>query len=607
MTKKYLIMERMGVPLKKIEENLNDGTLAHIYEGPCANFKRNRNERIYDRDDYNNHLTYLREAISKKALLGELDHPEGYSVSMKNVSHRVEDLWYDEATDTVMIRIKLLATTAGKDAMAIAEAGSPIHVSSRAAGMIDEEGQVTLDRIYTYDIVSEPGFKEAELTAVNEVFGTTKNLGGRVAIMEMNNNGTNGTIKEEGPKAGLNNQKPIREMRRKSKLTGAKNPSRRPTGRRRLDESASTLTEVIKHQNEIVQQLTELRRELNAQSRKSEQIVGYLGEVRKVVNENDTQASKTRKLVERRGKQNDQIVNKVNEMIDELSKNIMITEKLIRYSNAQTKQVNKLAEHNNHIATVTNENLGELETKIGKIIEYSNHTSGYVNKLVENLGLTKRSSRRMVEGSHNRSRSKNRTTTAVNENANPSVRRGRTKPATEKRIDISESIKGIKKRSTERRKQVLENNYPFIKNVNQAVRQIFENLEEKDRGKVKRLLSDHQGRITTKVVESTINKVDRGIVPFNVTDTIPGDLVKVWESLSTARKHSIIGLSSHRNMTNQSVASAFWRSVLEDYRPRTARLADTSFGVPTDVSESVGTGNQLGYSVAAIDAMFENL
>jgi uncharacterized coiled-coil protein SlyX len=65
-------------------------------------------------------------------------------------------------------RIKLLHTSRGMDARALVKDGIPLHISSRAAGTVDESGRVRLQQLFTYDLVAEPGFANAVLTRVNE-------------------------------------------------------------------------------------------------------------------------------------------------------------------------------------------------------------------------------------------------------------------------------------------------------------------------------------------------------------------------------------------------------------------------------------------------------
>jgi len=137
--------------------------------GPAAVFGiENNNGRIYEEEEYVPHLEYLNKKIARRKLLGELDHPEGFDISMGNVSHIIEKLEVDKATRTLNIQILLLDTPAGKIAKALIDAGVPLSISSRAAGQVMENKKVVIKKIFTYDLVSDPGFEEAELYRINE-------------------------------------------------------------------------------------------------------------------------------------------------------------------------------------------------------------------------------------------------------------------------------------------------------------------------------------------------------------------------------------------------------------------------------------------------------
>ena len=150
----------------------------YILQGVFAKFDEiNRNSRIYTAEEYLPHLQYLRKDIAEgKPLLGELDHPEDrFEVSLQNASHRIIDLWYDENSKTVMGKIKLLDTPSGKIAKALVEDGVPLHISSRAAGSVDPQShKVSIQQIFTFDLVCTPGFSQAVLHHVNESASTKK-------------------------------------------------------------------------------------------------------------------------------------------------------------------------------------------------------------------------------------------------------------------------------------------------------------------------------------------------------------------------------------------------------------------------------------------------
>ena len=165
---------------KKALHRLNEsaGSGRYILEGVFAELdKLNRNSRIYTKEEYLKHLQYLRDDIRKgEPLLGELDHPEDrFEVKLKEASHRVIDIWYDQAKNVVMGKIELLNTPNGKLAQSIVDQGIPLHISSRAAGTVNSDNTVSIQQIYTYDLVCKPGFAGAVLHRVNESANTYSN------------------------------------------------------------------------------------------------------------------------------------------------------------------------------------------------------------------------------------------------------------------------------------------------------------------------------------------------------------------------------------------------------------------------------------------------
>ena len=174
--KKLLIVERSNAPLNfTVEHALNENNEhsdSIVLTGLFTSFNtKNRNGRIYESADFLPHVEALREQIESKRLLGELDHPHGFEISLGNVSHVVESLEFDPQQNAIVGKIRLLNTTAGKEAQALVKDGIPLNISSRAAGTVDESGHVKLQQLFTYDLVADPGFANAQLKRVNESYG----------------------------------------------------------------------------------------------------------------------------------------------------------------------------------------------------------------------------------------------------------------------------------------------------------------------------------------------------------------------------------------------------------------------------------------------------
>ena len=157
----------------------------YILEGVFGQIdQKNRNNRIYTESEYVPQIEALQAKIKASKLLGELDHPAQFDISLKNVSHIIEELTYDKDSKEVRGRIKLLDTDAGRQAKALVDAGVPLQISSRAAGAVESNGTVKIKQLFTYDLVADPGFENAELKRVNEAFGYSND--GLISIYEIN-------------------------------------------------------------------------------------------------------------------------------------------------------------------------------------------------------------------------------------------------------------------------------------------------------------------------------------------------------------------------------------------------------------------------------------
>ena len=162
------ILERQNSFLEAKKSNSDD----YVLEGIAAVFgKENNNNRIYEESEYLPHLDYLKDKIAQNRLVGELDHPEKFDVSLKNISHMITDLNYDKGNRDLKIKVKLLDTPAGRIAKNLVDAGVPLSISSRAAGSVGNDKKVAIKKIFTYDLVADPGFKDAQLERVYESEG----------------------------------------------------------------------------------------------------------------------------------------------------------------------------------------------------------------------------------------------------------------------------------------------------------------------------------------------------------------------------------------------------------------------------------------------------
>ena len=162
--KNCMVYETLGkVSNLKVLESAtgkNEVRLQGVF-GVCG--VRNNNRRIYNKENYGMMVEALQNVIATEGCPGELEHPNTMNITLENVSHKIESIEMHE-DGTITGTILLLNTPKGKIAQAIVESGLPLYISSRGAGSIDDNGNVTLSTIKTYDLVGTPGFSQAKLT-----------------------------------------------------------------------------------------------------------------------------------------------------------------------------------------------------------------------------------------------------------------------------------------------------------------------------------------------------------------------------------------------------------------------------------------------------------
>jgi chromosome segregation ATPase len=125
---------------------------------------KNQNGRIYERRIMENALKLASEDLTKRRMLGELDHPAEGKTSLWRVSHLIEDLKIRE-DGVIEGSCVILNTPGGKIMQALIEANAAVGISSRASGSVTRRGDadyVNEDlRLKTFDFVVDPSVKTA--------------------------------------------------------------------------------------------------------------------------------------------------------------------------------------------------------------------------------------------------------------------------------------------------------------------------------------------------------------------------------------------------------------------------------------------------------------
>ena len=402
--KKLLILERSKSNLNMTKDA--DGSI--VLEGVFTEIGvKNKNNRIYEEAEVLPHINELKEKVKTNKLLGELDHPKDFDISLSNVSHVIEDLEYDKDKKQVLGRIRLLNTSKGKEAQALIEDGIPLHISSRAAGTVDEAGKVKIKKFFTYDLVADPGFENAELARVNESYGFKDTEG--LYIYEMENtedeiNKTNKTdLKMENTSENFVTVEDFNKYTEyvKNTLDGVKESANSNS-----DELIQKLVAYTEHVAEKVNQVTDYSEYLSENLDKSISYSDYLAEnVDKIKNYSSylgEELDKTIQYSEHVAEQADKGIQYSNYLGEKLEKGIQYSEyvaetvdKNIAYSEYLGENLTKSIKYSEYIAenantvdgTLINEESSEatIEESINESVETVKDTKSYKDTISEKL------------------------------------------------------------------------------------------------------------------------------------------------------------------------------------------------------------------------------
>lgn len=135
----------------------------------------NKNRRMYPFDILESNVSRLKEAVSNRGLLGELDHPTDSIIHFENSSHLVTKLWWQN--QILMGEGEVLDTPSGKVLKSLMNAGVRVGISSRGVGngSTNEDGVLVIGESYkliTFDAVADPStfsaFQQKIVSGANE-------------------------------------------------------------------------------------------------------------------------------------------------------------------------------------------------------------------------------------------------------------------------------------------------------------------------------------------------------------------------------------------------------------------------------------------------------
>ena len=167
-----LITEYVEQNIETICEQKKDGTKDYFIEGVfMQSNKKNRNGRIYEKASLERAVDkYVTEQVSQGRAVGELNHPEGPTVNLDKVSHKITDLHWQG--NDVIGKASILNTPMGLIVKGLLEGGVKLGVSSRGMGsLVQKNGASYVGddfMLATVDIVQDPSAPSAFVNGVME-------------------------------------------------------------------------------------------------------------------------------------------------------------------------------------------------------------------------------------------------------------------------------------------------------------------------------------------------------------------------------------------------------------------------------------------------------
>ena len=134
----------------------------------------NQNGRIYPREILEREAKKYETLIKERRALGELDHPDSSVINLKNVSHNVREIHWDN--DDLVGTVEILPTPSGNILKELLRAGILLGISSRGMGSVTpmrgaDSGKVTVGEDFEligWDFVSNPSTHGAFMTPLQE-------------------------------------------------------------------------------------------------------------------------------------------------------------------------------------------------------------------------------------------------------------------------------------------------------------------------------------------------------------------------------------------------------------------------------------------------------
>ena len=167
-----LIVEHLEQELSYLTEADKNGKKNVFIEGVFMQAdKLNKNKRIYPKEVLQKATEkYIKEQVKTGRAVGELNHPEGPSINLDKVSHRITELKFEG--NNVVGKALVLDTPMGNIVKGLVDGGVKLGVSSRGMGTVENKNGQTFVKndfvLSTVDIVQDPSAPQAFVNGIME-------------------------------------------------------------------------------------------------------------------------------------------------------------------------------------------------------------------------------------------------------------------------------------------------------------------------------------------------------------------------------------------------------------------------------------------------------
>ncbi len=636
-----LIVENVGEKLQ-VKEASSNGT---VLEGVCAVFgEMNNNRRVYEKTEYLPHLTYLQEKIAKRQLVGTVDHPQHFEPKLSEASHIIEGLTYDGG-NKVYIKVRLLENTPhGKLAKALLDGGVQLSTSSRAAGQVSESGNVKLQRIFTYDLVGEPGFTEAVLrktvseslqndfSMINESYNEMReksivstagltdiseslNFADNFKVYKINNLENGSGLKFQGTLQEQKNNNTMAEFVTKeqmdkysevlkSQFNGIKKEIKNHKSILESAQNGNDQSNLVSFVNYLAESLEGVINYTDYLSHKLNESVRYTEHVAETTNNAIDYSSYLGEKLNQSVNYQDYISTKLNESINYAEYIKENVNNSIKYQNYIAEELDKNIQYTEYVAEGANRGI-EFSEYLSENINMNREYSQYVaKKLDESIGYSEYIAESLTDG-----------TTLNTRN----IMGGVSKIDESNSIDalISKVDQVITEVNDKSSKAVLENKYPFLKVLADANKKSFFALESSTKQAIVEALNGSVWFNEADVVgimEAVVNHKEQNIPTY--LRFMPAEYKPLWNEMNESEKSKIHAKAQLYTVNTPYQVKAFWDEM--DMRGINERLEIEKHNtkIQNQLNESQSTEGlipvnqvvemQRGYSQGYLEMMLRN-